>query len=104
MTYIQTRRGGGGCGQAWSLQLVPDVAARRAEVVHGHNLDHQACPARKVLRPLSLTRLRVVLLPCEARLLPAGVDRVDHVLPQPRVQVPGARLVRPVLQCQVLFR
>lgn len=37
---------------------------------HAHNLDHQARPAREVLRALAPSRLRVVLLPGEARLLP----------------------------------
>lgn len=62
-------------------QLVPDVAAAGlARPLHGHELDDQARPAREVLRALALARLGVVLLPREARLLPAVVDRVDKVL------------------------
>jgi hypothetical protein len=50
------------------------------QVWHGHDLDHQACPASKVLGPLALASLRVVLFPRETGLLPALIDRVDEVL------------------------
>ena len=54
---------------------------------HGHDLDHQARPPRKVLGALAFACLGVVLLPCKARLLPASVDGIDDVLAQPRVQI-----------------
>ena len=72
------------------------------EILHCHDFDHEAGPPGKVLRALALARFRVVLLPCEARLLPALVDRVDHVAAQARVQVPGSRPMRPVLSCHFL--
>ena len=53
----------------------------RPQVWHGHDLDHQARPARKVLRPLTRTRLGIILLPREARFLPLLVDIVDEIGP-----------------------
>lgn len=76
--------------------------AAAAEVLHGHDLDHQAGPASEVLRALARARLGVVLLPCEARLLPALVDGVDEVLAQAGVEVLGLGLVWTASGCNVL--
>lgn len=59
-----------------------------------HNLDDQAGPAGEVLGALALARFRVVLLPREARLLPALVDGLDQVLAELSVQLCGALRVR----------
>lgn len=74
------------------------------QVIHGHNLDHQTRPARKVLVALSRARLRVVLLPREARFLPALEDGVDEVLAQANVQLAGLFAVRTALRGKVLRR
>lgn len=74
-----------------------------AQVLHGHDLDHQTGPARKVLGALAGTRLGVVLLPCEARVDPGLVDGFDEVLAQARVQVSGLGLVGAFLLGGVLF-
>ena len=47
------------------------------QVRHIHNLNHQARPARKMLRPLALSRLRIILFPREARLLPLLIHIVQ---------------------------
>lgn len=72
------------------------------QIIHGHDFDHQARPPSKVLRPLTLARLRVVLLPSKARFLPALVHRVYDVLPQSSVQVLGLLFVGTILRCNVL--
>lgn len=82
-------------------QLIAHVAGP-PEVLHGHDLDHQAGPAREVLRALALARLGVVLLPGEAGIDPALVDGLDEVLPQAAVEVRGPGLVGAVLLCYVL--
>lgn len=89
----------------WSnLQLVSDVAAAcLARLLHGHQLDDQARPAGEVLRALALAGLRIVLLPGEARLLPALVDSVDQVLAQTGEEVCGLGLVGTILAGSVLF-
>jgi hypothetical protein len=46
-----------------------------------------------MLRPLSLARLRIILLPRKARLLPALVHGVDQVLAKCRVYLRRAGLV-----------
>lgn len=75
-----------------SSQLILDVTTA-AQVRHSHDLDDQTRPAREVLRALALARLRVVLLPGEARLLPTLEDGVDEILAQARVEVSGLGLV-----------
>ena len=48
-----------------------------AQILHGHEIDHQACPSREMLRALALARLWVVLLPrkaCSLVLLEYVVD------------------------------
>lgn len=82
-------------------QLVTHVAGA-PEVLHGHDLDHQAGPAGEVLRALALARLGVVLLPGEPRVDPALVDGLDEVLAQAAVEVRGPGLVWTVLLCYVL--
>jgi hypothetical protein len=62
-----------------ALQLIPHRLP--TQIRHRHDLDHQARPASKMLRTLALARLRIILLPREARLLPALIHRVDEVLP-----------------------
>lgn len=47
-----------------------------------------------MLGALALTRLRVILLPRETRLLPALIHSVDEVFPQIGVQLLCALLVR----------
>lgn len=74
------------------------------QIRHGHNLDHQTRPASKVLGALTLTRLRVVLLPCETRLLPALEDGVDKILTQSGVEVLGLGLVGAGLGCDILSK
>lgn len=82
------------------LQFI--VRVTLAQIIHGHNLHHQARPAREVLRPLAPAGLRVVLLPREARLLPALVDRVDEVGAELRVELPRAGLVGALVRRDVL--
>lgn len=55
-----------------------------------------------MLRPLPGPRVWVVLLPREARLLPALVHRVDKVLTQPREEILGLGPVGPFLRGNVL--
>lgn len=55
-----------------------------------------------MLRPLPLACLRIVLLPCEAGLLPAFVDSVDEVLAEVGVELLGALLVGALGLCDVL--
>lgn len=75
-----------------------------AQIRHGHDLDDQTRPASKVLGALTLARLRVVLLPCETRLLPALEDGVDKVLTQSGVEVLSLGLVGPGLGCDILSK
>lgn len=74
-----------------------------AQIVHGHDFHHQTRPAREVLRPLALACLRVVLLPREARLLPALEDRVDEVGTKLRVELAGLGLVGAVVRRDILW-
>jgi hypothetical protein len=83
------------------LQLVMRSLATR-QVIHGHNLNHQARPPREMLVALSSARLWVILLPCKARLLPALENCVDKILAQLRVQLAGFLAVRAALGCKVL--
>lgn len=55
-----------------------------------------------MLSSLTLTGLRVVLLPGKARLLPALVDCVDEVLTKVCVQLLSALLVGALSLCDVL--
>lgn len=73
-----------------------------AQIRHGHDLNHQTRPAGKVLGALTLARLRVVLLPCETRLLPALENGVDQILTESGVEVLGLGLVGAGLGCDVL--
>lgn len=57
-------------------QLISDMHSL-VQRLHRHNLHHQARPAGEMLRALTSPRLGVVLLPREARLLPALVDRIN---------------------------
>ncbi len=84
------------------LQLIMRLLA--LQVLHGHNLDHQTRPAGKMLRALPRARLRIVLLPRVARLLPAVVHGVDQVLAQANVQVARLLAVRAALRGKVLCR
>ena len=86
-----------------SQLILASPLAVLAEVVHGHDLDDEAGPAREVLRALSAARLRVVLLPREPGLRPALVHRLHQVPAQPRIQATGLRLVGALLQRQVLY-
>lgn len=87
-----------------SSQLVLGVATgtAAAQILHCHDLDDKARPAREVLRALALARLRVVLLPREARLLPALVDGFDEVPAQAAVQIPCLGLVGAGLRGDIL--
>jgi hypothetical protein len=67
------------------LQFIPNPLP--TEIRHGHDLHDQASPAGKVLRPLALTRLRVVLLPRKTSLFPAFVHRVNEILAEVRVEL-----------------
>lgn len=78
------------------------AAATAAQIRHGHDLDDQTRPPRKVLRALTSARLGVVLLPGKTRFLPGLVDGVDEVLAQARVQVLGFGLVGARLGSDVL--
>lgn len=79
------------------------TAAGAAQVLHGHDLDNQTGPARKMLRALAGAGLRVVLLPCKPGFQPGLVDGVDEVLAQARVQVLGLGLVGSFLCSRVLI-
>ncbi len=56
------------------------TAANIAQFIHGHHLHHKTCPAREMLRPLTLASFRVILLPCKSCFLPALVHRLYEVL------------------------
>lgn len=60
--------------------------------LHRHNLHHQTRPASEMLGALTSARLRIVLLPCEARLLPALEDCVNQIRTQLIIQTPGLAL------------
>ena len=77
--------------------LFPSVQVR-----HRHNFNHQTGPACEMLRSLSSARLRVILFPREARLLPLVEDVVHQIFPESGVYFGGlgfvgARLGRNVL-------
>ena len=82
------------------LQLIPDNLS--ADVRHSHDLYDQACPASEVLSPLTLTRLGVVLLPCEAGLLPAFINGVDEIIAEVGVQLLSMFLVWALGLCDIL--
>lgn len=85
-------------------KLVSSVSliTRCAQIFHSQDLDNQARPARKVLRPLTLAGLGIVLLPSEARLLPAVVHCVDEVLAESCVEIPSLGFVRTFLKSKIL--
>ena len=62
-------------------------------ITHLHNLHHQTRPPREMLRPLSGSRLGIILFPREAGLLPFGKDVFDEVLAEGGVHACGAGLV-----------
>lgn len=70
--------------------------------LHRHNLHHQARPAGEMLGALASARLRIVLLPREARLLPAVVDRINQIRAQLVIQTPGLALERTLLGANFL--
>ena len=76
---------------------------RCTQIRHCHDLDHQARPAREMLRSLSSASLRVVLLPCEARAFPFVEDVVDEVLAEGGVDVCGLRFMRARLSSNILL-
>lgn len=84
-------------------QLVLHMTAGTTEVLHRHDLHNQTRPARKVLRALALARLRIILLPREARLLPALVDGADEILTQAAVEILGLGLIWTRLCGDILF-
>lgn len=83
------------------LQLIPNPSL---QIRHTHNLNHQARPAREVLRALSLARLRIVLLPREASLFPALVHGAYEVFAERGVEFLGLGLVRAFLLGNFLDR
>lgn len=82
-------------------QLISNVHSL-VQRLHRHNLHHQARPAGEMLRALTSTRLRIVLLPREARLLPALVDRINQIRAQLVIQAPGLTLERSLLGADFL--
>lgn len=68
-----------------------------------HNLHHQAGPAREMLRALSLTSIRIVLFPREARLLPALIDGLNQVLAELAVKLLGTGSIRRIRLCGFLY-
>jgi hypothetical protein len=52
------------------LMPLRNLCSLRTQIRQRHDLHHQARPAGEMLRPLSGTCFRVILLPCEARLQP----------------------------------
>ena len=75
------------------LQLIVPLPSL-AEIGHHHDVDHQACPTRKVLSPLTLTGLWVVLLPCEAGLLPLAIDVLYKITPKLNIDLSSLLLMR----------
>ena len=73
------------------------------KIFHGHDLDHQACPPCEVLRALTSPRLRVVLLPSEARVNPALVHRLHKILAELRVQLPRLLAERSLMCRHILI-
>lgn len=74
------------------LQLI--MPALTTQIRHCHNLDDETRPPGKVLRALSRSSFRVILLPRESSLLPALVDSLHEVLPQVGVQLRCTGFVR----------
>ena len=72
------------------------------QIRHSHNLDNQARPTSKVLGTLSLSGLRVILLPRKSCLLPALIDGVDQVLAEFSVHLCGAGTVGARRLCEFL--
>lgn len=72
------------------------------QILHSHNLDHQTRPSREMLSALTSARVRVILLPGKASLLPALVDRLHEVLTQIRVELTSLVYVRTVLRSDIL--
>jgi hypothetical protein len=83
------------------LQLIPNRLP--TQIWHSHNLDDQASPTREMLGSLAFACLRVVLLPREARLLPAFVDGVDEIFAKVGIQLLGTLLMRSLLLGNILF-
>ena len=82
------------------LQLVSNNSS--AEIWHRHDLDNQARPPCKMLRSLTLTRLRVVLFPRKSSLLPAIIYSIDKIFAEIGVQLPSALLMRTLCLCDIL--
>lgn len=85
-----------------SSQLISN-GRRLVQRRHSHNLHHQARPSSKVLRALASACLGVVLLPSEARLLPALEYSVDQIRAQLVVQAPSLALEGPLLGSDSLW-
>ena len=64
------------------------------QVLHTHNLHHQARPPSKMLRPLPVTGLGIILLPRKPRALPFLKDVVDEILTERCVNLGGASAMR----------
>ena len=64
------------------------------EIRHDHDVDHQARPAGKVLCPLSMPRVRIILLPCKTSLLPFAEDVLYQIDPQLGINLKCLLLVR----------
>lgn len=72
---------------------MPHLPLPTTQIRHPHDLNDKTRPAREMLRALPLARLRIILLPREARLLPALEYCLDEVEAKARVQVFGFFLV-----------
>ena len=72
------------------------------QVRHRHDLDHETCPPREMLRSLSSACLRVILFPCEARLFPLIEDVIHEVFPKSGVDFGGLGFVWARLGSNVL--
>lgn len=74
------------------------------QIRHSDNLDHKTSPTREMLRPLSSTRVRIILLPCETSLLPALVHRLHEIGPEFDVYTFGLLLMRSSTDGHILFK
>jgi hypothetical protein len=82
-----------------ALQLIPHPFT---QIRHSHDLDHQARPAREVLRTLPLACFWIVLFPCKPSLLPTVIYRIDQILAQFGVDLDGPSLMQSFLLSDVL--
>ena len=71
-----------------------NLPSTTTQIRHPHDLHHQTRPAREMLRPLPLARLRIILFPSEARLRPGIVDGLDEIEAESAVEVCGEGFVR----------